>query len=536
MSKLPAMLMLFLPLFADARETLTRYFEKPPEDVAMMIIEDISHFRRPSKKEQPVARYFKHLFNEMKPIWAELGHDITLDADRVGNIVIRLPATGHFAPNAPTLAAQAHMDMVEKARDKKTPLDVQFADGVNLVIDGDVVHTKDFANTAGLDNSVGLAFCALFLLRPELAHGPLEIVLTVGEEAGLIGAKRFGHTLKAKRMISMDWEYDDEMCNSCLGDHRVFASGGVPLDFVNQKQLRELTVTLNAFPGGHSGLAIHEPRPNAAIFAAELLARISGPAPEFFLLEASTEKDNAYNAIPDVFTFTLAAYPSDLGRLSGLLAQAFTDMKVERKYGAQSLALDINPGALPRANLGASKARTNELLSVVTEIHNGVIERGDEYPHGVRTSSNLGQFEFVNGQARVGFLLRSFDQEPLERLSKVNRDIIRARWPKGESPRFSPVEKSPTWWNSPDTSLYEIARQINPKMKTVRASGGLELAIFAAEHPSIEEATTFGVLIEEAHTPDERSYVSSIKRGARFTIDFVAAQPATCEVLLHAAE
>ncbi|SHF28760.1 peptidase T-like protein [Desulfofundulus australicus DSM 11792] len=111
----------------------------------------------------------------------ELGLEVEEDragaetGGEAGNLIATLPARG---PERPLLLV-AHMDTVEPGR------------GIKPVVENGIVRSA--GNTIlGGDDKAGIA-AILEVLRviveQELAHGGLEVVFTIGEEVGLLGAK-----------------------------------------------------------------------------------------------------------------------------------------------------------------------------------------------------------------------------------------------------------------------------------------------------------------------------------------------------------
>ena len=110
-----------------------------------------------------------------------LGAEVCIDDTAVktgsdtGNLIARLKGTCA----APALLLNAHMDTVQPGEG----VSVQFADGV---------FTSDGRTILGADDKSAIAVIleTLCVLKEKgLAHGPLEIALTVCEETGLAGAK-----------------------------------------------------------------------------------------------------------------------------------------------------------------------------------------------------------------------------------------------------------------------------------------------------------------------------------------------------------
>ncbi|MGB9803301.1 M20/M25/M40 family metallo-hydrolase [Desulfofundulus sp.] len=116
----------------------------------------------------------------------ELGLDVYEDGagavtgGEAGNLIATLPARG---PERPLLLV-AHMDTVEPGR------------GVRPVVENGVVRSAGDTILGG-DDKAGIV-TILEVLRvikeDQLVHGGLEVVFTIGEESGLLGAKHLDHT------------------------------------------------------------------------------------------------------------------------------------------------------------------------------------------------------------------------------------------------------------------------------------------------------------------------------------------------------
>lgn len=145
----------------------------------------------PSRREGAISRY---LTDRLKGLGAEVIMDDagTRAESESGNLIARFPARGKSS--AP-LMVSVHMDTVEPA------------DGVLPVL-RDGVFTSAGETILGADDKAGIAEIieALEVLREaEIPHGPLEIVVTICEEIGLLGAKLLDPKLiQARRGIALD--------------------------------------------------------------------------------------------------------------------------------------------------------------------------------------------------------------------------------------------------------------------------------------------------------------------------------------------
>ncbi len=99
---------------------------------------------------------------------------------------------------------------------------------------------KARGTTLGADNGIGMASALAVLADDSVAHGPLEVLLTMTEEAGMDGA--FGlqaNWLQADILINTDSEEEGEIYMGCAGG----------IDFTSN-----LALTREAFPPGSRAL------------------------------------------------------------------------------------------------------------------------------------------------------------------------------------------------------------------------------------------------------------------------------------------
>ncbi len=163
---------------------------------------------------------------------AALGADVMMDdagpavGGNAGNLIARVRGT---VRDAPTVMLSAHMDTVTPGK------------GVKPVVRGDVVRS-DGTTVLGGDDKAG---CAIILEAVEvlqerrIPHGDIEIVFTVCEEVGLLGAKHLDcGSLAARQGL-------------------VFDSDGTGLVFTRQPACTHLTLTVHGVEA-HAGVAPEE--------------------------------------------------------------------------------------------------------------------------------------------------------------------------------------------------------------------------------------------------------------------------------------
>lgn len=117
--------------------------------------------------------------------------------------------------NRKPVVLQAHLDMVPQ-KNNDTVHDFT-KDPIQPYIDGEWIKAR--GTTLGADNGIGMASALAVLADDNVVHGPLEVLLTMTEEAGMDGA--FGlqaNWLQADILINTDSEEEGEIYMGCAGD------------------------------------------------------------------------------------------------------------------------------------------------------------------------------------------------------------------------------------------------------------------------------------------------------------------------------
>jgi tripeptide aminopeptidase len=152
---------------------------------------ELASIASPSRREGRIAR-------RLEAILKHMGASVEVDdaGEKVGgdtgNLLARFPGN---VPGAPPFLLSGHMDTVGPA------------EAVHPVVEGDVVRT-DGTSVLGGDDKAGVVAIleAIRVLRERaIPHGDIEVVLTICEEYGLLGAKNFDTArLRATRGLVLD--------------------------------------------------------------------------------------------------------------------------------------------------------------------------------------------------------------------------------------------------------------------------------------------------------------------------------------------
>jgi tripeptide aminopeptidase len=147
----------------------------------------------PPLREAHIAQY---LVARLQQLGAEVCFDnaVAATGGECGNLVARFPA--HGKESTPLLFS-VHMDTVEPGGQVEPVL----RNGVFYSAGDTVLGADDKAGVAELIEALEVA------REQDIQHGPIEVVVTIAEEIGLVGAKHFDYSMiKAKRGYALDTE------------------------------------------------------------------------------------------------------------------------------------------------------------------------------------------------------------------------------------------------------------------------------------------------------------------------------------------
>ena len=421
--------------------------------------------------------------------------------DKVGNLLIRIPATKGLEKAAPILV-QGHVDMVcEKNSDTKHDFE---KDPLKLKVDGDWVSAD--GTTLGADNGIGVSMGLALADDKTAKHGLIEVLLTVDEERGLTGAAGVQPGwIQSKRMINLDSEEDSALFMGCAGGRdsiftMTLRGGKAPKTMVGRK------VVLKGLNGGHSGLEIHLGRGNAN----KLLARALHYAAKKLTVRVSQfDGGMLRNAIPrEAEARVLVA--ADEAREFKKLIDAFL-----QRVKAEELA-DSDPGfewrvGSCKVEKAWSVAETHRLLCLLTAIPHGVLGMSRAIDGLVETSNNLGVVATKGNKVRIVICSRSSVMSKLDYL--VGQHLALAgmadtaiEQPEGY-PAWQPNLKSPILATT--IARYEKLFGKKPELQAIHA--GLECGLLLENYPDLD-IVSFGPTIKGAHSPAEKVQISSVQK------------------------
>jgi dipeptidase D len=461
----------------------------------------LCRFPRQSKQEGPLRDHLRQ--------WAaRLG--LATAVDPAGNLVVR-KAASPGREYAPGVVLQAHLDMVCQ---KNTDIDHDFShDPIQTLVRDGWVTAK--GTTLGADNGMGVALILATLESTTLAHGPLEALFTVDEEAGMGGARGLAaDCLTGSLLLNLDTEEWGRFYVGCAGgmDVNVTRAGTaepLPAGF------HAYRIDLHGLRGGHSGVDIHEERGNAI----KLLVRVIRDVEERLPLRlASLDGGNARNALPRE-AFAIVAIPTvQDGILHSRLADWQALLRRELTGVDDDLTIDCTP--VDAGSVMASGEQAVWLDSLHAAPH-GVRRMSHSVPGVVETSNNLGVAELRPDRGTCNFMVRSLLTSGAQALAAEIASLFALSGTRTET-----AGHYPGWTPNPDSPVLALCqatyrREFGEESAVQVIHAGLECGLIAAKYPNMD-IVSFGPTIRGAHAPGESVEIASVGRTWRLLTAILA--------------
>lgn len=459
------------------------------------LFDKICSIPRPSKHEEKISAWIQQ--------WAK-DLDLSVKEDAVGNLILKKPAT-HGMENRKGVILQAHMDMVPQ---KNSHIDHNFlVDSIKpyLVEDEEGTWVTAQDTTLGADNGVGLASALAVLASNDIAHGPIEVLVTIDEEAGMTGA--FGLKagwLDGEILINTDSEQEGEVYMGCAGG--IDASVTFDLAFETVPQgWQAFNLSISGLKGGHSGVDIHTGRANAN----KLLIRfLNQAAQQFDIRLTELNGGSLRNAIPrEAFaSFVIQSTKVDDFK------QALTTYVATIQENLNAIETDVTMLLIAPEDFEKmwAKDTQTQILSSLNACHNGVIRMSDDIAGVVETSLNIGVIRPKGSKLSVMILVRSLHDDGRLHVEEMLSSLFALTT---ASIKFS--GGYPGW--KPDTSsaimkivsnTYQSLFDKVPDVMVIHA--GLECGLFKTAYPNLD-MVSIGPTIKFPHSPDEKILVPTVE-------------------------
>ncbi len=464
--------------------------------------EAITKVPRPSKKEERIIEF---LIDFAK------SHNLEYQRDKIGNVVIRKPATAGYEERE-TIILQSHMDMV---CEKNSDVDFDFDnEPIRAVVDGEWVRAE--GTTLGADCGIGMAAAMALLLDKEAEHAPIEALFTVDEETGLTGAFNLGEgMLTGKYLLNLDSEDEGEIFIGCAGGIDTLATFAISLEPA-PKNYEFYRFDVSDLVGGHSGDDINKGRANSNKITARLLLE----AQQAFDGRMSYfDGGNLRNAIPRE-AYAVVGVPSKLkDKFEARVAKFNEEIREEFHFTEPDMRLALSP--MPGVEEVLSLDSQRKLLGALVGVPNGVLAMSSAIPGLVETSTNLASVKFTDKKKVVVTTSQRSSVESAKHYAKNAVESVFAL--AGADVIHS--DGYPGWAPNPDSKLLKVSVEcyerlfgVEPKVKAVHA--GLECGLFLEKYPHLE-MVSFGPTLRGVHSPDERLEIATVDKFWRHLKEIV---------------
>lgn len=438
-------------------------------------------------------------------------HGLRARQDASGNVIIwKTAAPG--CENGATVIIQGHLDMV-CVKEKDCPLDLE-KDGLCLTVDGDWLSAR--GTSLGGDDGIAVAYALALLEDDAIPHPALEVVLTVNEEVGMLGATALDASdLKGRVLLNLDSEDEGIFLTGCAGG--ATATCTIPVQWVEEEGVR-YGVHIENLTGGHSGMEIGNGRANANVLMGRLLYTLMDETDVYIASLTGGEKDNA---IPRFCHGEVVVKPEQTGAFERCLAEAAAAMK--REYAVREPEARIYAQQMAEGNhrvlqpLSASR-----VVLALVHMPDGVQKMEEALAGAVRTSLNMGEIA-LGGDAftTVSSVRSALASEKAWLLEKLQSLAMLLGGECGISGEY------PAWEYRPDSRIREqIVRlyeeQTGKKAEICSIHAGLECGILAHKLPGLD-CVSYGPQMQDIHTTGERLSISSVKRTWELTLAVLAA-------------
>ncbi len=464
-----------------------------PTDLILKNFEKVSSIPRGTKYEAGIRRCLIE--------WAA-ERNFKSRTDAAGNLAVYVPA-GKGAEDRPVLILQGHMDMVWQ---KIPESNHDFTrDPIQLIREGDWIRAN--GTTLGADNGIGIALMMSLAEDGSVGHPPLELLFTVEEELGLVGADNLDPGLVTGRtLINLDFDEEGVFTIGCAGGGSLYIT--LPLTWEKPSaddSVFELKV--GGLKGGHSGDDIHKHRANANKLLARVLDSIQRDAP---IRLSNFKGGTARNAIPRdaEAAFTCSKEQADLLREKfSVLLQMVRDEHARTEPNLQMTLTERNE----RLEQTALQADTEKAIRLLVSLPNGVAAFSAENEGSVETSNNIGIVEMKDGAL---YVVSNHRSSVLTRLNEIIDRVEAIALLAGAATERTKI--FPPWQPDNHSDLlkkciatYKSVLEEEPKV--IVCHGGLECGIISDRCGGLD-SISMGATIRYLHSPDERLFVPSLEK------------------------
>ncbi len=429
--------------------------------------------------------------------------------DESNNVIIWKAGTEGYEDSAPVMF-QGHLDMV---CEKEEDVDFDFStEGLRLSLDGTVISAK--GTTLGGDDGIAVAYGLALLDAEDIPHPPLEVVFTVDEEIGMLGAAALDASpLQSRILLNCDSEEEGYLLVSCAGG--MTATCHLPI--VREKsRARQFQLTVAGCMGGHSGTEIDKGRINACQMLGRVLFRLKK---NFFFHLVSVNGGLKDNAIPRSARAELVMEPeTDFEEVFELIRQMEADVRQEYRVTDPDVTIRLEPMDTAGSVQAMSFDSTDRVIAALECLPGGIQRMSFDMKGLVQTSLNLGILKTEDLEVTYSYSVRSsVESEKWALYDKL------ACLTEGMGGMMETSGVYPAWEYRADSPLRDLMTQVyeeqyGTKPVVLAIHAGVECGLFAGKLPGLD-CVSFGPDMKDIHTPKECMDAASVKRTWEYLLE-----------------
>lgn len=434
-------------------------------------------------------------------------HNLEYHQDKDNNIIIIREASKGLEDKEPVII-QGHMDMVA-VHDDDREIDMT-KEGLELYEDGDFLKAR--GTSLGGDDGIAVAYGLALLADTEHDFPRLELLVTVDEEVGLLGAASIDTApLKGHTMINIDSDVEGSFLVSCAGGARVDIH--FPLYEENFEEGTAYKISANGLLGGHSGAEIDKGHANAIVLLSRVIKKLNDA--KLLIAIGNAKGGAADNVIPNSCEVTVLC--------KHIEPELFEIIKFEVLDEYRSIETKANIELKEVGKANDYKWYVNHETSLVhfmTSLPNGVMAMSHDIEGLVETSLNQGVVSMDETGVKLVISVRSSINEKKQELINTLLEIARVHncttGVRGDYPGWSYRKDSPI--RDKMVSVYTEMFNEVPKVEAIHA--GLECGLFTDKIPNLD-CVSFGPTMYDIHTTKERLSLSSAERMYNFLLKVI---------------
>lgn len=432
--------------------------------------------------------------------------------DTLGNVIMKKPATRGYE-DVPVVMIQGHMDMVcEKTDDKEIDFHTQ---GLDLVLDENVIHAD--RTTLGGDDGIAVAFALAILDADDIPHPALEVVITVDEEIGMLGAAGITtEDLHASYMLNLDSEDEGQLLVGCAGGMTAVCHMPVQWENCDLAHPFCMQIDVDGLLGGHSGMEIIKQRANANKVLGRTLKAIQAVADIRLVSIDGGKKDNAIPRAAQA-VFAVGAEAKDAVKQAVQTMQAAISHEYEVSDPDVTLKMKECTEAVVET---MNRVSGDAIIDALFLLPNGVLKMSDAMPGLVQTSLNLGILTMKQDEVQMGFSVRSSVGSEKNHLALQIRVLCERL-----GGMYTESGAYPAWEYKQDSKLRDVMVAVyeelygeKPKLDVIHA--GVECGLFMDKMEGLD-CVSYGPQMYDIHTPNERLHVDSVQRTWEYTLEIL---------------